>query len=251
MSLLLYAGARLGRALALIIAVLVGAFLLLRLAPGDPALLMAGEAGSDDGEYIARLRGEMGLDLPLTLQLWRYLGQVAQLDLGYSYRNQEGVWPLIAERLPATLVLMGSAFAVSLSLGVTLGVLAARSQQGSGRLDRLIGRAVWVLFATPPFWLALLLVLLFSVRLGWLPAFGMQSVGAELSGWGWLADRLGHLALPCLSLSFLSLAMYVHLTRSAMLDILPLEHVRLARAKGLGRAACCSATCCAMPWCLW
>jgi len=234
MSVLLYACSRLGRALALILAVLVGAFLLLRLAPGDPALLMAGEAGSDDADYIARLRGEMGLDLSLPVQLWRYLVQIAHLDLGYSYRNQEGVWSLIAERLPATLLLMGSAFVVSLSLGVLLGVLAARSQQHGGSLDRLIGRLVWVLFATPPFWLALLLVLLFSVRLGWLPAFGMQSVGTGLQGWTWLGDRLGHLLLPCLSLSFLSLAMYVHLTRNAMLDILPLEHVRLARAKGLG-----------------
>lgn len=234
MTALLFAMARLGRALGLILLVLVGAFLMLRLAPGDPALLMAGEAGSDDADYIAQLRTKMGLDLPLATQLGHYLLQVARFDLGYSYRNGEGVWPLIAERLPATLVLMGTAFSLSLLLGVALGVLAARSHGRGGRADRLIGRLVWLLFATPSFWLALLLVLLFSVRLEWLPAFGMQSVGLALEGWDWWRDRLVHLLLPSLSLSFLSLAMYVHLTRNAMLEITPAEHVRLARAKGLG-----------------
>ncbi|KAF1072576.1 MAG: Glutathione transport system permease protein GsiC [Pseudomonas citronellolis] len=236
MNVLLYASARLARALATILGVLVGAFLLLRLAPGDPALLLAGEAGSDDAAFIARLRSQMGLDQPLLTQLGHYLSQVLHGDLGYSYHYQASVAGLIVERLPATLLLMGSAFVFSLLLGVSLGVLAAHSHQRRGWLDRLIGQLVWLLFATPSFWLALLLVLLFSLQLGWLPAFGLQSVGADLRGAAWLWDRFSHLVLPCLSLSFLSLAMYVHLTRSAVLDILPQEYVRLARAKGLPEA---------------
>lgn len=226
-------GVRLGRALLMVLGVLVLSFLLVRLAPGDPALLMAGEAGIDDVEYVAKLRSDMGLDQPLPQQLWRYLGQVAHLDLGYSYRNQAPVWDLLAERLPATLSLMGAAFLVSSVLGVGLGALAAFNRQRRPWLDGLIANGALLLFATPPFWLAMLLILLFSVHLDWLPAFGMQTVARDLHGVPWLADRLRHLVLPCLSLSFLFLALYVHLTRASTLEALRQEHVYTARAKGL------------------
>ncbi|MDF0729281.1 ABC transporter permease [Pseudomonas entomophila] len=233
MSTLRFLVARLGRALLMIVGVLVLSFLLVRLAPGDPALLMAGEAGVDDAQYIASLRHDMGLDQPLARQLWLYLGQVAHLDLGYSYRNQAPVWDLLAERLPATLGLMGTAFVLSSLLGVALGVLAALSRERRGWLDGLISHGALLLYATPPFWLALLLIVLFSVTLDWLPAFGMQTVAADLHGGAWLADRARHLVLPCLSLSFLFLALYVHLTRAATLEVLRQEHVYTARAKGL------------------
>lgn len=228
-----FLGARLGRALLMILGVLVLSFLLVRLAPGDPAQLMAGEAGVDDAQYIAKLRSEMGLDQPLPQQLLHYLGQVAHLDLGYSYRNQAQVWGLLSERLPATLSLMGSAFVISSLFGVALGALAALSRQRRRWLDGLISNGALLLYGTPPFWLAMLLIVLFSVKLDWLPAFGMQTVAADLSGFAWLGDRLRHLVLPCLSLSFLFLALYVHLTRAATLEALQQEHVYTARAKGL------------------
>jgi len=230
---LIYLGLRLGRAAAVIVGVLVLSFLLVRMAPGDPALLMAGEAGIDDAQYIARLHHDMGLDRPLPAQLLTYLNQVAHLDLGYSYRNQATVWSLIAERLPATLLLMGSAFVLSSVLGVALGVIAARSQRRHGWLDKLISQGALLLYATPSFWLALLLILLFSVVLDWLPAFGMETVGQDLHGWARLTDYAAHLLLPCLSLSFLFLALYIHLTRAAMLEAMGQEYVKTARAKGL------------------
>ena len=225
----LYLGGRLLKALLMVVAVLVLSFLLIHLAPGDPALLLAGEAGVDDVQFIEQLRQSMGLDKPLLQQLLIYLGHVAQLDLGYSYRNQTAVWSLIAERLPATLALMGSAFVLSSVLGVSLGVLAAQARQRRHWLDGLISHGALLLYAMPPFWLAMLMILLFSVSLDWLPAFGMESVGQDFS---WL-DRLRHLLLPCLSLSVLFLALYIHLTRAAVLDALGQEYVRTAHAKGL------------------
>ncbi|MFC3943978.1 ABC transporter permease [Pseudomonas gingeri NCPPB 3146 = LMG 5327] len=233
MSGLIFLGGRVLRALSMVLGVLVLSFLLVRLAPGDPALLMAGEAGVDDGHYIEQLRQQMGLDKPVVQQLLTYLGQVARLDLGYSYRNQTLVWSLIAERLPATLALMGSAFLLSSLLGIALGVLAARSREQRRWLDQLISQGALLLFAIPSFWLAMLLILLFSVSLDWLPAFGMETVAADFHGGAWWADRARHLVLPCLSLSFLFLALYIHLTRAATLEVLGQEYVRTARAKGL------------------
>ena len=233
MNAALFLGARLGRALLMILGVLVLSFLLIRLAPGDPALLMAGEAGVDDAGYIDSLRHDMGLDQPLARQLLIYLGKAAHLDLGYSYRNQTPVWTLIAERLPATLALMGSAFLLSSLAGIALGVLAARSRERRPWLDGLISQGALLLYAVPTFWLAMLLILLFSVHLDWLPAFGLETVAADLHGGAGLADRLRHLLLPCLSLSFLFLALYIHLTRAATLEAMGQEYVYTARAKGL------------------
>lgn len=223
---------RLGRVLLVIGVVLIGTFLLLRLAPGDPALTMASAAGLDDPAYVEQLRHEMGLDRPLLTQLLDYLGHVLQGDLGFSHRNQSAVWPLIAERLPATLLLLLSAFVASTSIGIGLGVLAARSQQRGGKLDRLISAVVLLLYATPAFWLALLLVIVFSVALGVLPAFGMESVGAGLSGWARFVDVGQHLLLPLVSLTCIFLAVYVQLTRGAMLEVFNQDYVRTARAKG-------------------
>lgn len=225
---------RAGRVLLVSAIVLVGCFLLLRLAPGDPALAMASAAGLDDPDYVQQLRQEMGLDQPLWRQLADYLGGLAQGDLGYSHRNQSAVAPLIIERLPATLLLLLSALLLSSVVGVGLGVLAARSQQQGGRLDRLISAVVLLLYALPTFWLSLLLVVVFSVLLGLLPAFGMESVGAGLSGWARAKDVAWHLLLPCVSLSFVFLAIYVQLTRSAMLEVVAQDFVRTARAKGAG-----------------
>jgi peptide/nickel transport system permease protein len=224
-----YLGARLLKALLMVVAVLVLSFLLIHLAPGDPALLLAGEAGVDDVQFIEQLRQSMGLDKPLLQQLLIYLGHIAHLDLGYSYRNQTSVWSLIAERLPATLALMGSAFVLSSVLGVALGVLAAQARQKRHWLDGVISHGALLLYAMPTFWLAMLMILLFSVSLDWLPAFGMETVGRDFS----LLDRLQHLLLPCLSLSVLFLALYIHLTRAAVLDALGQEYVRTAHAKGL------------------
>lgn len=233
MNAAVYIGARLLKALLMVLAVLVLGFLLIHLAPGDPALLLAGEAGGDDAQFVEQLRQTLGLDKPLLQQLLIYLGNIAQLDLGYSYRNQTSVWSLIAERLPATLALMASAFVLSSVLGVVLGVVAARARQQRHWLDAVISQGALLLYAVPSFWLGMLLILVFSVNLDWLPAFGLESVAQDLSGGAWLWDRAKHLLLPCVSLSVLFLGLYVHLTRAAVLDVFHQEYVRTAHAKGL------------------
>lgn len=233
MTTLLYGLSRVLRALAMVLGVVVLCFLLIRLAPGDPAQLLAGDAGIDDPAYIATLRQSMGLDRPLAAQLLTYVNGILHLDLGYSYQNHVSVWSLIRDRLLATVLLMGSAVVVSTALGVILGVVAARSRQRQRWLDNLIAQTALVLYAAPSFWLAMVLVLVFSVQLDWLPAYGMQNVGADLHGWALWRDTLAHLMLPCLSLSFVYLAIYVHLTRAAMLEVMAQDHVRTAEAKGL------------------
>lgn len=227
--------ARLLKALLVILGVVVLNFLLIRLAPGDPASIMAGEAASSDPAYLEQLRQQFGLDQPLWRQLALYLGGVLRFDLGFSYRNQLPVLDLIVERLPATLLLMAPAFVFSLLAGGLLGVVAARSRYSGKRrwLDGLIMSLALLFYATPLFWLSLLMVIVFSVTLGWLPAFGMESVGAGLAGWQRARDVGAHLVLPVLSLGCFFMAVYARLVRASMLDVMGQDFVKTARAKGV------------------
>lgn len=235
MKLFSFLVARLGKAFFVVLGVVVFNFLLIRLAPGDPAAIMAGEAASSDPAYLAQLRQQFGLDQPLWMQLWLYVKGIAQLDLGFSYRNNLPVLDLIAERLPATLLLMALAFIFSLLVGGALGVLAARSRYTGRRtwLDSLIVSVSLVFYATPLFWLSLLMVILFSVTLGWLPAFGMESVGANLTGWSRAADIAAHLVLPVVALGCFFMAVYARLARASMLEVMGMDFVKTARAKGV------------------
>ncbi|QTD46865.1 ABC transporter permease [Ottowia testudinis] len=235
MKILSFIAARVAKALLVILGVVVLNFLLIHLAPGDPASIMAGEAASSDPAFVEQLRQQFGLDKPLWQQLALYLKGVLQLDLGYSYRNQLPVLDLIAERLPATLLLMGLAFVFSLGVGVLLGVLAAQSRFTGRRrwLDSAIMSLALLFYATPLFWLSILLVILFSVTLGWLPAFGMSSVGAGLTGWAHVQDVAAHLVLPVVSLGCFFMAVYARLTRASMLEVMGMDFIKTARAKGV------------------
>lgn len=235
MKLISFLLSRLGKALVVILGVVILNFLLIRLAPGDPASIMAGEASSSDPAYVEQLRQQFGFDQPLYQQLWIYLQGIVQLDFGYSYRNKLAVLDLIAERLPATLLLMGLAFLFSVLLGVTLGVLAARSRYTNKNkwLDSTIMSLSMLLYATPLFWLSLLMIILFSVTLGWLPAFGMESVGAGLTGMARVQDIAAHLVLPVVSLGCFFMAVYARLTRASMLEVMGMDFVKTARAKGV------------------
>jgi peptide/nickel transport system permease protein len=221
----------LGKALALVLAIAVMNFLLLRLAPGDPATVMAGEAGASDAQFLAQIRAEYGLDRPLPAQLAAYVSNVLSLNLGFSYRQQRGVADMIFERVPATLLLTGSAFLFALLVGILLGVLAAR-RVGRGT-DSLITVLALGFYATPLFWIGLLFILLFSVHLDMLPAFGMYSVAAGYSGIDHALDVARHLVLPALTLGLFYVAIYARLTRAAMLEVQNQDFVRTARAKGL------------------
>jgi peptide/nickel transport system permease protein len=222
---------RLGKAILVIFAIIVLNFLLIRAAPGDPALVIAGEAGAADQKYLDDLRHEFGLDRPLWVQLARYVGHVAVGDLGYSYRQRLPVATLIAQRLPATLLLTGSAMALALALGVGFGMLAA--VRAGTLADTAITAIALLVFATPSFWLGLMAVLLFSVELDWLPLFGMTTIGANLTGLAAVGDVLRHLILPAGTLGLFFVAIYARLTRAAMLEVADLDYVRTARAKGL------------------
>jgi len=230
-----FIASRSGKALFVVLGVVILNFLLIRLAPGDPASIMAGEAASSDPVYVEQLRRQFGFDQPLYQQLWIYLKGIVQLDFGYSYRNKVPVLQLIAERLPATLLLMLPAFLFSLLLGVLLGMLAARSRYTGrqGWLDSTIMSVALLLYATPLFWLSLLMIILFSVQLNWLPAFGMESVGAGLAGWAHVKDVAAHLVLPVVSLGCFFMAVYARLTRASMLEVMGMDFVKTARAKGV------------------
>jgi peptide/nickel transport system permease protein len=232
-------GARFGRFLAqrvakmvlMVFAIIVTNFLLVHAAPGDPASVMAGEAGAADPQFLAQLRKQFGLDQPLSTQLWIYVSQVAQGDLGISYRQQRPVAGLILERLTATLLLTGTAFVLAIIGGITLGALAARRVGHTS--DSLITVLALGFYATPTFWVGLMLVLVFSVWLDWLPSFGMKTVGADLTGGAALLDTARYLVLPGLTLGLFYMAVYARLTRAAMLEVASQDFVRTARAKGV------------------
>ncbi|KAF1044543.1 ABC transporter permease [Xylophilus sp.] len=231
-----FLGARAARGVLVVLLVVVVNFFLIRLAPGDPAQVMAGEMQSDDPALVERLRAEFGLDRSTTQQLRLYLGAVLRGDLGHSYRNHVDVCTLIAERVPATLLLMVSAFVFALVPGVGLGVLAVRARlhRRWRWADGAIFGAAMLLYATPTFWLSLMLVIVFSVQLDWLPAFGMQSgAAAAAGGLAQALDVARHLVLPTVALGTLYMAVYVQLTRAAMLEVLHQDFVRSAQAKGV------------------
>ncbi|WP_043531854.1 ABC transporter permease [Litchfieldella xinjiangensis] len=222
---------RLFKAVIVLFMIIVFNFFLIQMAPGDPAAILAGEAGATDQEFLRQLREQFGLDQPLYVQLWRYVSGIATLDFGYSYRQQMPVLDLILARLPATLLLTGTAFVLSLALGIFAGSMAAaRVKKVSGSL---IMALALVFYATPLFWVALMAVLLFSVYLDWLPAYGMFTVGAHYTGWAHVLDVLNHLILPASTLALFFMAIYTRMTRASMLEASQQDYVKTARAKGL------------------
>jgi ABC-type dipeptide/oligopeptide/nickel transport system permease component len=198
--------------------VLVVAFLLLYVAPGDPVTAMIGERA--DSATIARLRTELKLDAPLHQRFGHYLGQVVRGDFGRSYITNRPIARDIRERFPKTLQLALAAMLFATVAGITLGVLSAKYP--GGWPDRLALGLAYVGISFPVYWVGLLLILLFAVGLQWLPPSGY-------GGWGgWK-----YLILPALALGMRSVAFLARVTRSAMLDALHADYVRTARAKGL------------------
>jgi peptide/nickel transport system permease protein/oligopeptide transport system permease protein len=195
--------------------VLVVAFLLLYVAPGDPVMAMVGERA--DEETIARLRRELRLDEPLYKQFGHYVGGIARGDLGRSYITNRPIQRDIRERFPKTLQLAGAAMLLAAIVGITLGILSA--WRPGGLIDRAGLGLAYVGVSFPVFWVGLLLILLFAVTLQWLPPSGA-------GGWKYLI-------LPALALGMRSIAFLARMTRSAMLDALGSDFVRTARAKGL------------------
>jgi peptide/nickel transport system permease protein len=207
-------------------------FLLIHAAPGDPASVIAGESGMADQKFVEQLRHQFGLDQPLPEQLWIYVSNVAKGDLGFSYRQQRPVSALILERLPATLLLTTTAFSFAIVSGVLMGVLAARHV--GTVTDSVVTVMALTFYATPIFWVGLMLVLVFSVWLDWLPSFGMNTVDAHFQGMAAVWDTAHYLVLPALTLGLFYTAVYARLTRASMLEVSDQDFVKTARAKGAG-----------------
>ena len=210
-------------------------FLLLKLAPGDAADVMAGESGAATEEAMRMWRTQFGLDLPILAQLQTYLMNLAQGSLGFSQRYNLSVTQLILQRLPGTLALMGSALAIAFVLGLLIGCVMAMN---AGRWpDRALSILSLLFYSVPGFWIALMLIVLFSVKLGWLPSGGSETIASGFAGWDLFLDRLKHMILPATSLALFYVAVYARLTRAAVLEVVQQDFVRTARAKGLSPLA--------------
>ncbi|WP_431282532.1 ABC transporter permease [Humitalea sp. 24SJ18S-53] len=229
--LVVYLLRRLGQGAIIIAGILVLNFVLLSLAPGDAAEVMAGEAGGADPAYLERLRAQFGLDVPAPQRFLNYVLKLASFDLGHSPRYGISTTELILGRLPPTLLLMGASLTIAIALGIVLGVAAAR-RPGSVT-DEAISLFSLLLYATPLFWVGLMLMLFFSVHLGWLPTGGMQDLVNNPRGFAWAIDRLRHLVLPSVTLSLFFLAIYTRLVRASVIEVYTQDYVKLARAKGV------------------
>ncbi len=198
---------------------------LIGLMPGDPLDLMLTADPNLTSDDIARLKAIYGLDRPLLERYGLWLGRALQGDFGYSRLYAEPAWQVVATALPNTLVLMGASLALALVLALPAGILAA--MHPGSRLDIGVNAIALAGISAPSFWLALVLIIVFSVMLGWFPAGGVHTVGA-----GGALDRLHHLVLPVVTLSVLTVGSLLRFTRAAMIEALVLPHLRTARAKG-------------------
>jgi peptide/nickel transport system permease protein len=212
-----YVRTRLTLAIPVLLGVSVAVFAMLRLLPGDPAQIMLAESGAS-AQRVEELRRELGLDDPLVVQYWRFLSGALRGDLGRSIQSNRPVTQEIANQLPSTIELTFAAMAVAIGIGVPLGLLAATRHNGPldfGAMALALGGV-----SMPSFWLGVLLILFFSLRLGWLPATGQGGI-----------ERL---ILPAFTLGFGAAAIIARLVRSSLLEVLRHEYVTTARAKGLG-----------------
>lgn len=208
-------------------------FFLIQLAPGDIADYIAASSGAATEEGTSALRESLGLDLPVLEQLIRYYTTLASFSLGTSMRFDVPVTELIAARLPATLLLVGTAITIALVLGIAAGSVMALNAGRSK--DRILSAVTLVLYSIPSFWIGLMLIIVFAVQLGWLPTGGAEKIGSRASGLSYLLERLRYLLLPSLALAFYYIAIYARLTRSSVLEASRQDHVRTAVAKGLSR----------------
>ena len=228
---LLFLARRLAQAALAVVLIAIINFLILQLAPGDAVDVLAGEAGAADPGYVADLRQRFGLDQPLPVQLGRYLLNLARLDLGYSFRHNMPVGELIIQRLPATLLLMVASLGIAFIGGIVLGATAARKV--NSLTDNVISVLALLAYATPLFWLGLMLLILFTLKLNLLPGNGMVTIGVDGTILERALDVLRHLILPATTLSLFYMATYTRLMRASMLEVFGMDYVRTARAKGI------------------
>jgi peptide/nickel transport system permease protein len=220
-------------------------FLMLSITPGDPAELLLGERAT--AESLAQMREHLGLDKPLYIQYGLFLKRLVKLDLGETIWSRQKVWKEVKQRFPATIELSVAAMLLSCFFGVILGIISATKQYSWFDYTSMVCSLIGV--SIPVFWLGLVLMLVFSLNLGWFPMSGRLGVYTNLEiitnfyildtilmrDWAALKDALWHLCLPAFALSTIPLAIVARMTRSSMLEVLRQDYIRTAKAKGLGQ----------------
>jgi peptide/nickel transport system permease protein len=226
--------ARLAWAVPIIAVILIVNFLIIHLAPGDPVQALVGDFPAPAG-YIEQIRHDFGLDQPLWVQLLRYGENLARGHLGYSFANRQPVLGLILVRAGMTMVLMIPGLVAASLLGVVL-ALAAAPRSGS-LFDSGITALSLFGYSVPIFWLGQLLIILFAVDLGWLPAQGMTSLRGSAIGWAYVRDVGWHLVLPAFSITIFFVAVVARVARASIVGVLSEDFITTAMAKGLSRRA--------------
>jgi peptide/nickel transport system permease protein len=225
---------RVGYAAILLLAVIVLNFIMVHLAPGDIADTIAGDMGGATEEVMAQIREDYGLDQPMLVQLGSYVGGVLQGNLGHSYFFNQPVTKLIAERLPATLLLVISAQLLALIIGTLLGVISARKP--NGLTSHFVSLLALFGYSAPVFWTGIMLLITFSLLIPIFPVAGMVDVTLEGGFWTRFWDIAHHLVLPMVTLASIFLALYSRLCRASMMEVLGSDYIRTARAKGLSES---------------
>ncbi|WP_105383976.1 ABC transporter permease [Neorhizobium alkalisoli] len=214
--------------------VIVLTFLLLESASGDAVDAYLLSIGGGDATVAQSLRQAYGLDQSMLARLLLYVSSLARLDLGWSVAFDRPVLDLIIERLPNTLLLMGSATALSFGLGSALGIVAGARPESAG--DRVLSTISLILYAIPSFWLGLVLSIVFAVELRWLPTSGIETIASGKAGFARAADIATHLALPVGALALIYMALFLRVMRAGMAEVWALDFVLFARSKGLSRS---------------
>lgn len=220
-------------AIPVLLIVLVFTFVLLENASGDAVDAYLVSIGGGDAGLRDALREQYGLNGSVLARFWLYASSVLRLDFGWSLAFDRPVLGLILERLPNTLLLMGSATALAFIIGTALGILAGAHP--GGLTDRVLSALSLALYATPGFWLGLVLAIVFAVQLRWLPTSGIETIASGKQGFARALDIARHLVLPVASLGLIYLALFLRVMRTAMAAVWPLDFVLFAKAKGLSR----------------
>lgn len=222
---------RLFYAVALVTAVLVLNFFLIRMVPGDVAEVIAGEMGGVTQDILDSIRRDHGLDKPVFTQLWVYLVRAAQGDLGHSFYYNSSVVDLVLDRMGATIILILAATVMALLIGTFMGVMAARKPEGP--LSNFLTIFSLIGYSAPAFWTGMMLIILFALVIPIFPVSDMIDITKTLGPWGRAVDIAHHLVLPAFTLGVIYIAQYSRLSRASMLEVLGSDYIRTARAKGL------------------
>jgi len=217
-------------AIPLVFGVLTLTFFIIRLAPGDPASFFIQPGVSP--KVAEQMREQYGLNDPLIVQYFKWLGNILQGDFGRSFSRHQPVFDVILDAVPITISLALIGITMQFIFGILLGVISA-VKQGT-KLDRTLTVSALFIYSMPEFWLSLMLIILFSLKLGWFPASNLNSIGADSLGTvEFILDRLHHLVLPIFVLSLGGIAGLARYVRGQMLEVIRQDYIRTARAKGL------------------